>query len=732
MAISLLFALIGHSADLELSTHPLVLGLINLIAFGYVIQQSVQRLGEPILIALPILKFNSRHLLPMLCTLAGSTVLISEMDNVALYFFPVPVELATMMIDLATGAQGIFATIFLANIVAPLTEELLFRGIILRGFLRVYSVPRSIFLSSALFAIIHLNPWQAIGAFVLGGLFGWWYVRTRSLLPCIVGHAAFNAIPVVLFGILGFEHPDPSAAVEFQPLWLSALGILLAGGGGLLLQKSFQAEIPVPVETWMNRIRSFADRLVDHARDGYGETTTPLFVSQIDTRTNEIPLSDTTLYTTDTRHGAGPTSNNLQFDGGLLRLMYGLSEYSDQTVYAESADDYLAYYLERLPLPSGHFPWGDHRGYDVTEDDVIDGHGEFKIALPTWDRMWEIDPEGVIRQADALRNHIIDPDKSLAFNRHYPPGIVPHCVNASAGAWVVLWTFVYTQTDEEKYLTWATEMDDYLWSLRNPKTDLLAAHPYDYAYPEIQDDADARQRASRTEYMGPMYSYAINLLRAHELLGRYKSSAFQDHALAYIRSFTDRFDITDEGHFFATFDIVTGEPLFDRISDGWQFTSQAQPDEASSGVIGLRAPISLAYAYRLTREPDLRESFDRFRPLFQIESFLDLDAPPMPIAAGLLAQAIGAWTNLYAATAEYTYLASAVALGYYASHHYVSNDWFVCGPPTDPKYRDHTLTGWETYSNRGGSADLALALLRLSAIADGRHELIEDDPTCYF
>ena len=143
-------------------------------------------------------------------------------------------------------------------------------------------------------------------------------------------------------------------------------------------------------------------------------------------------------------------------------------------------------------------------------------------------------------------------------------------------------------------------------------------------------------------------------------------------------------------------------------------------------------PISLGYAYLATREPDLKEDFDRFRPLFQIESFLDLDAPPQPVSAGLLAQAIGAWTNTYAATAEYAYLATAAVLGRYAAHHYLVDDWFVCGPPTVPRYRDETLTGWETYSNRGGSADLALALLRLCAISGGRDDLIEDDPTCYF
>ena len=41
-----------------------------------------------------------------------------------------------------------------------------------------------------LFAIAHGNPWQGSLALPLGVLLGWLYLRTRSLLPCIVGGSA--------------------------------------------------------------------------------------------------------------------------------------------------------------------------------------------------------------------------------------------------------------------------------------------------------------------------------------------------------------------------------------------------------------------------------------------------------------------------------------------------------------------------------------------------------------
>ena len=732
VALSLPVVLIEHALDVDISEHPLVLGIVNCLAIGYVVHQSIVRISGTFHQILPLRPVDSRLFLPMLSALAGAAILISELYNIIVTVYPIPEELAKPLIDLATGEYGWFSTIFLLNIVAPITEEALFRGILLTGFLANYGPKRAVLLSSLLFACFHFNPWQGIGAFILGILFGWWFVQTRSLLPCLVGHAVFNAIPVVVYGLLGDEPPEISGVVEFQPLWLDGLGTLLLTGGCLILHKSFQASMPVPKAEWTRRAILFSRKLLDYARDEYGRTHTPLFASQIDTRTGRVPDAETKLYWTASRGGAGPTTNNLQFDGGLLRLMYGLTDYTGDPEYGAAADEYLTHYLRELPLPSGYFPWGDHRGYDVLEDDVVDGHGEFKVTMPVWDRLWAIDPEAVVRQADALRRHIIDPERSLAFDRHYPPSEMPHCMNSSAGAWILLWSFLYTRTGERNYIEWATEMAEYVWSLRNPATDLLAAHPLDPAYPEQVSDPVNVRRASRTEYLGPMYWYATNLLRTHRLLGGESRLPFGRQALSLMRAFTTRFNPTDEGHFFATFEISSGEPLFDRIEEGWQFTPQSSTGESASGVVGLRAPISLAYAYLLTDEDDFKMAFDGLSPLFRLDRFFDLDAPRQQISAGLLAQAIGAWTNLYTATMGYRYLSTAITLAQYAVRHYVSDDWFVCGPPTVPRYRDTILTGWETYSNRGGSSDLAVALLRLSAISDGRFELIDHDPLCYF
>ncbi len=81
-----------------------------------------------------------------------------------------------------------------AVIVAPVLEELIFRGIILEGFLRNYSPAKSILLASLLFGLAHLNIWQFIGAFLIGIFISWIYWKTRSIGLVIGIHITNNFV----------------------------------------------------------------------------------------------------------------------------------------------------------------------------------------------------------------------------------------------------------------------------------------------------------------------------------------------------------------------------------------------------------------------------------------------------------------------------------------------------------------------------------------------------------
>ena len=79
-------------------------------------------------------------------------------------------------------------------VVAPVIEELIFRGLLLNGFRKNYNGFVAVFMSALLFSLFHLNPWQMPATFVLGLLLGWLMLRTNNILVAIIGHSINNAL----------------------------------------------------------------------------------------------------------------------------------------------------------------------------------------------------------------------------------------------------------------------------------------------------------------------------------------------------------------------------------------------------------------------------------------------------------------------------------------------------------------------------------------------------------
>ncbi len=95
-------------------------------------------------------------------------------------------------------------------LLAPVLEELIFRGTILDGFLTYYSAPKAIVYSSILFGLVHALPAAIVGALLLGLFFGWIYYKTRSVGVIILLHITANITGLVA-GYLQFRLSDHSA-----------------------------------------------------------------------------------------------------------------------------------------------------------------------------------------------------------------------------------------------------------------------------------------------------------------------------------------------------------------------------------------------------------------------------------------------------------------------------------------------------------------------------------------
>ena len=102
----------------------------------------------------------------------------------------------------------LWATLLSVSVFAPLFEEWLCRGLVLRGLLRKMNPFSAIAVSAVFFAILHMNPWQAIPAFCLGLLFGYTYYETGSLKLTMLMHCANNTMAVIFSKIPQFKDAE--------------------------------------------------------------------------------------------------------------------------------------------------------------------------------------------------------------------------------------------------------------------------------------------------------------------------------------------------------------------------------------------------------------------------------------------------------------------------------------------------------------------------------------------
>ena len=115
-------------------------------------------------------------------------------------------------IEMDENTQQIFSSLMkepwgyvAVGILAPLAEEVVFRGAILRTLLGIMSKKNhwvAIMISAAIFGIVHANLAQFINALLMGLILGWMYYRTGSLVPGILLHWVNNTMAYVLANIM--------------------------------------------------------------------------------------------------------------------------------------------------------------------------------------------------------------------------------------------------------------------------------------------------------------------------------------------------------------------------------------------------------------------------------------------------------------------------------------------------------------------------------------------------
>lgn len=229
---------------------PAVLAVVNLIAsaticaWGY----AANRVSWRELFPLGPVSIGAFG--PIVLSVLGLGLVLSEVDDITRMVLPMPEAVRVQFRSLTTNAAHPVEAFLLLTVIAPLTEEPVFRGIILRGLGARYRPVAAILLSSLLFGLSHFNPWQFLGPAALGVLVGWFFLRTHSLVPALFAHALNNALAFgssfAPWSIPGWTGTGEGPAVH-QPWWLTLGGLALLALGVWSFRKATPPAQPPPL-----------------------------------------------------------------------------------------------------------------------------------------------------------------------------------------------------------------------------------------------------------------------------------------------------------------------------------------------------------------------------------------------------------------------------------------------------------------------------------------------------
>ena len=238
-------------------------------------------------------------------------------------------------------------------------------------------------------------------------------------------------------------------------------------------------------------VQAYADCMIKHGRDTYGETHSPLFAVTLDRKTNKLPDEALLKHLRDfsrndwgvRNHDRILTGANPGQDQSLLHICYVLSEITKNEGYSKEADASLLYFLQHCQGMTGLFAWGEHCGWDfitdkrATQDHKQDGTHEFCNNWELWERCFQLDPAATERFAKGLWEHQIADHKTGNFSRHakidrHEPGKDSQYPR-HGGFYIRAWAAAYQHSKDPYYLNAITVLLGSYQNRRHPKTDAM-------------------------------------------------------------------------------------------------------------------------------------------------------------------------------------------------------------------------------------------------------------------
>jgi len=152
--------------------------------------------------AVPALGLRMAGFWPTLLGTVGALVI-----SVSVTQLGIEPEGVKQALDVARTPALLMASLVVMALLAPLVEELVFRGLLYGWVAGRWGTGVAWIVSSVLFAVAHVEPAHAILVFPLGLWFGWLRRRTDSLWPSLVAHAVNNGVAVAAAAFVNTTSP---------------------------------------------------------------------------------------------------------------------------------------------------------------------------------------------------------------------------------------------------------------------------------------------------------------------------------------------------------------------------------------------------------------------------------------------------------------------------------------------------------------------------------------------
>lgn len=173
----LIYNLLGYNDVDYFTTNilPIILLIFYILTIIYLYKKNNRK--EP---SLP-----HKHYFPLI--LLG--ISIATLLNMLIFLIYPPTKVPTISTLLAIISSGLIGTIY---------EEILFRYLLYNRLKDKYTIKKSIFITTLIFALIHLSPIKIIYAFILGLIINLSYEKHHNLLAPILIHISANTIVIFL------------------------------------------------------------------------------------------------------------------------------------------------------------------------------------------------------------------------------------------------------------------------------------------------------------------------------------------------------------------------------------------------------------------------------------------------------------------------------------------------------------------------------------------------------